>query len=167
MRSFAGASQLDRAQLRDAPVHWPRPSVLDVSLTVLDGVGPKLAEAAREAGIESVGDLLARVPHDHRLRVVRAVEELRPGEKATIRVEVLGTKPSQFRRRGLSILSVRVGDESGSLRATWFNQPWVASKLTLGASLLLTGSKDSRGFRVAEYELISGSPRVRHGVRGG
>ena len=70
-------------------------------------------------------------------------------------VEVLGS-PSNFRRRGLSILSVKVGDDSGSVQATWFNQPWVAQKLSLGSSLLLTGSKDKRGFRVSEYELMQG-----------
>jgi ATP-dependent DNA helicase RecG len=55
----------------------------------------------------------------------------------------------------LSITSVKVGDDSGSLRASWFNQPWVASKLTPGSTLLLTGSRDKRGFRVSEYELLS------------
>ena len=98
MRSFAGVSQLDKAQLRDAPVHWPRPSVLDVSLKALDGVGPKLAEAAAEAGIQTVGDLLLRVPHSHRDRQIKPLGEIQPGEKATVQVEVLGAKPSLFRR---------------------------------------------------------------------
>ena len=55
-------------QLRDAPVHWPRPSALDVSLKALDGVGPKLAEAAAETGIATIGDLLLRFPRRHRDR---------------------------------------------------------------------------------------------------
>ena len=160
MRSFAGASRLDRVQLRDAPVHWPRPSVLDVSLTALDGVGPKLAEAAREAGIATVGDLLMRFPHSHRDRRIEPLGELEPGRRATVAVEVLGTAPRPFRRRGLSIVSVKVGDESGTAKATWFNQPWVAAKLTPGTALLLTGSLDKRGFRVAEYEFLADSPRV-------
>jgi ATP-dependent DNA helicase RecG len=153
-RSFAGALELTPARLRDAPVHWPRPGVLDVSLTALEGVGPKLAEAAAEAGIRTVGDLLLRVPHRHRDRTVVPVADVEVGGKATIQVEVLGAKPSAFRRRGLSILSVKVGDDSGSIRATWFNQPWVAKKLTPGAAFLLTGSRDKRGFRVSEYEEV-------------
>jgi ATP-dependent DNA helicase RecG len=156
VRSFAGAFQLDKAQLRDAPVHWPRPSVLGVSLEALDGVGPKLAEAAAEAGIQTVGDLLLRVPHSHRDRKIEPLGEIETGEKATVMVEVMGAKPNLFRRRGLSILSVKVGDDSGTARATWFNQPWIAQKLTPGTSLLLTGSLDKRGFRVAEYEIVSG-----------
>ena len=154
MRSFAGASELTRAQLRDAPIHWPRPSVLDASLKILDGVGPKLSEAAAKAGIVTVGDLLLRVPHSHRDRRIVPLGNLEIGQKGTVRVEVLGSTPRPFRRRGFSITSVKVGDESGSIRASWFNQPWIAQKLTNGAALLLTGSRDRRGFRVSEYEFL-------------
>jgi ATP-dependent DNA helicase RecG len=152
-RSFAGASKLTRAQLLDAPVHWPRPSALDISLEALGGVGPKLAEAALEAGIGTVGDLLLRFPHSHRDRTIVPVAGLEAKKQATVLVEVIGS-PSNFRRRGLSILSVKVGDDSGAVRATWFNQPWVAQKLSQGSTLLLTGSRDKRGFRVSEYELM-------------
>jgi len=153
-RSFAGGAELTRAQLLDAPVHWPRPSVLDVSLGGLKSVGPKLAEAAAEAGIGTIGDLLLRFPHSHRDRTVVHVASLELKTQATILVEVLGDRPTVFRRRGLSILSVKVGDDSGAVRASWFNQPWVAQKLTKGSRFLLTGSRDKRGFRVSEYEPV-------------
>ena len=156
MRSFAGASELTGAQLLDAAVRWPRPSVLDVSLEAFEGVGPKLADAAREAGITTVGDLLLRFPHSHRDRTVVPVASLEVGKQATILVDVLVDPSRPFRRRGLSILTVKVGDESGSVRATWFNQPWLARKFTRGTRLLLTGSRDKRGFRVAEYEVLDG-----------
>jgi len=160
VRSFAGVSELARTQLLDAPVHWPRPSVLDASLGVLKGVGPRLAEAAAEAGIATVGDLLLRFPHSHRDRTIVPVATLEVGKKATVRVEVLADPGRPFRKRGLSILTVKVGDASGSIRATWFNQPWVAQKLTQGTELLLTGSRDKRGFRVSEHEVM---PAVEKG----
>ncbi len=160
MRSFAGASELTTEQLLDAPVHWPRPDALEVSLEALDGVGPSLAAAAADAGIATVGDLLLRVPHRHRDLTVVAVAELEPKRAATVRVEVLADAGRPFRRRGPWIVSAKVGDESGSVRATWFNQPWVAGKLTKGTSLLLTGRKDKRGFAVSEYELVTSGPRV-------
>jgi len=152
VRSFASTVELTQAQLRDAPLHWPRVSALDVSLQALEGVGPKLAELAAEAGIATVGDLLVRFPHRHRDRQIVPVASLEPKQQASIAVEVLGNAGRPFRRRGLSILSVKVGDESGTIRATWFNQPWLASKLTEGTQMLLTGSADKRGFRVSEYE---------------
>jgi ATP-dependent DNA helicase RecG len=153
-RSFADGSELALEQLRDAPVHWPRPSVMDASLDAIDGVGPRLAEAAAEAGIATVGDLLLRFPHSHRDRTIVPVSSLEPGKQATIKVEVLANAGRPFRKRGLSILTVKVGDDSGYVRATWFNQPWLTPKLTAGTGLLLTGSKDKRGFRVSEFEVL-------------
>jgi ATP-dependent DNA helicase RecG len=153
--AFAGEREPSRAELLGAPVHWPRPSVLDASLQVLDGVGPRLAEAAAEAGIRTVRDVLFRFPHGHRDRTIRLLADVEVKEQATVLVEVLGSKPRPFRKRGLSITSVKVGDGSGHIRATWFNQPWVASKLEPGVRLLLTGSRDKRGFVVSEWELLS------------
>jgi ATP-dependent DNA helicase RecG len=158
MRSFAGASDLTPSQLRDAPVHWPRPSILEASIQALDGVGPKLAEAAAEAGIQTIGDVLLRLPHRHRERQLRQLGDLEPGETATVLVEVLGAKPRPFRKRRLTIVGVKVGDETGHVRATWFNQPWVAEKLIPGAELLLTGKYSDRGFAVNEWELVSAGP---------
>ena len=153
MRSFAGERELGRGELLDAPVHWPRPSVLEQGLGALEGVGPKLVELAAEAGIETVGDLLHRVPRRHRDLRVRPLGEVSPGETATVMVEVLGAKPRPFRRGRLRMVSVKVGDASGQVRATWFNQPWVASKLEPGTQLLLTGKLSGRGFAVNEWEI--------------
>jgi len=165
VRSFAGARELSRADLRDAPVHWPRPSVLDVSIEALDGVGPKLSEAAAEAGIQTVGDVLLRFPRSHRDRSVQPLGDLEDGQAATVLVEVLGPKPRPFRRRGPTIVTVKVGDESGHTRATWFNQPWIADKLTPETRLLLTGKLSKRGFAVNEYELVSAGGEPGEGPR--
>ena len=154
LRSFAGAGEPSRAELLAAAVHWPRPSVLDVSIEALDGVGPKLAAAAAEAGIHTVGAVLFRFPHSHRDRTIQLLADLEDGQTGTVLVEVLGSKPRPFRRPGLSITSVKVGDESGHVKATWFNQPWVADKLSPGTRLLLTGKVTKRGFGVNEYEVL-------------
>jgi ATP-dependent DNA helicase RecG len=156
MRAFGGASELTDSQLRDATLHWPRPSALEVSIQALDGVGPKLAEAAAEAGIATIGDVLYRVPHSYRDRAdVRDIADLEPGEEATILAEVTGSQPRPFRRSRVTILTAKVSDDSGSIRATWFNQPWLADKLKPGTSLLLVGTRDKRGFRVSGHEIVA------------
>jgi ATP-dependent DNA helicase RecG len=155
MRSFAGASDLTPAQLREAPIHWPRPSALDVSLQALDGVGPKSAEAAAQAGIGTVWQLLMHLPHRHRDLNVRQLAGLEAGESGTVRVTVLGPQPRPFRKGRLTFVGVKVGDESGHVKATWFNQPWAAGKLAPGTELVLTGKRNNRGFAVNEWEVVS------------
>jgi len=156
VRSFAGARELDRSELLAAPVHWPRPSVLEVGLGALKGVGPKTAEAAAAAGLRTVGDLLFHIPRRHRDLRIRQLGDVNPGETATVQVEVQGSQPRPFRRGRLRMVSVKVGDETGHVRATWFNQPWVASKLTPGTALLLTGKRSDKGFAVSEWEMSDG-----------
>ena len=155
VRSFAGARELSRAELRDAPVHWPRPSVLDVSIEALDGVGPKLSEAAAEAGIHTVGDVLLRFPHSHRDRQIRALAEIEDGEQATVLVEVLGaeapplppTRPDHHQRQS------RRRERSHPRHLV---QPALDRRQAdpEGAQLLLTGKLSKRGFGVTEYELV-------------
>jgi ATP-dependent DNA helicase RecG len=158
VRSFAGERELGRAELLSAPIHWPRPSVLEQGLGAIKGVGPKAAEAAAEAGIRTVGDLLFHIPRRHRDLRVRALGDLQPGETATVLVEVQGPQPRPFRKGRLRMVSVRVGDATSHVRATWFNQPWAASKLVPGAELLLTGKFSGKGFAVREWELASAGP---------
>jgi len=160
VRGFAGAEEPTRAELRAAPVHWPRPSVLETGLEALDGVGPKLAEAARAAGIATVGDLLYRFPHRHRDRQIRLLEALEPGETGTVLVEVMGNPPRPFRRGKLTMVGVKVGDESDSVRATWFNQPWVSGKLERGSTVLITGKRSPKGLAVQEWELVAPAGEV-------
>ncbi|HEY2477731.1 MAG TPA: ATP-dependent DNA helicase RecG [Solirubrobacterales bacterium] len=155
MRGFAGVGEPTRAELRDAPVHWPRPSVLETGLEALDGVGPKLADAARRAGIATVGDLLYRFPHSHRDRQIRPLDTLEPGETGTVLVEVLGNPPRPFRRGKLTMVGVKVGDETGQVRATWFNQPWISGKLERGSQILITGKRSPKGLAVQEWELVA------------
>jgi ATP-dependent DNA helicase RecG len=155
VRGFAGVGEPSRAELRAAPLHWPRPSVLEAGLEALDGVGPKLADAARAAGIVTVGDLLYRFPHSHRDRQIRSLETLEPGETGTVLVTVLGNPPRPFRRGKLTMVGVKVGDETGNVRATWFNQPWISGKLEQGSQILITGKRSPKGLAVQEWELVA------------
>ena len=76
MRSFAGERELGRGELLNAPLHWPRPSVLEQGLGALRGIGPKTAEAAAAAGLRTVGDLLYHVPRRHRDLRIRPLGEV-------------------------------------------------------------------------------------------
>jgi ATP-dependent DNA helicase RecG len=159
VRAFGGDRELSRGELLSAPIHWPRPSVLDVGLGALEGVGPKTAEAAAAAGIRTIADLLFHIPRRHRDQRIRQLGEVKSGETATVEVEVQGNQPRPFRKGRLRMVSVKVGDGTDHVRATWFNQPWVAAKLTPGTHLLLTGKRSDKGLAVGEWELADGSPR--------
>ena len=59
-----------------------------------------------------------------------------------------------------------LSDETGNIRATWFNNPWVASQLKHGAKVALSGKVNAfRGslvFEAPEYEILDGSDDLVH-----
>jgi len=155
-REFATGKVLTPEQLLQAPLKTlPRPSILDAPITKLKGAGPKLAAAANEMGISSLGDLLRHVPHSYRDRAnpVR-LGDLRLGEEATVEVEVAAAKLRPTRRRRLTILEADVFDESGKAKAIWFNRAWLADRLVPGSRLLVRGKLEKRGFNVSEHEFL-------------
>src|SRR5688572_11718092 len=154
-RAFgSGAAQTFEALLA-APVSAPRPRLLTAPITALEGVGPAAARNAAKLGLASVGDLLEHLPFDHRdYERTRTVAELAIGEEATVSVRVRSARVRPTRRRRLTILEAQVADDTGPLKAVWFNQAYLAEQLTEGVGLLLRGRLEAgRGgptFRVAE-----------------
>jgi ATP-dependent DNA helicase RecG len=133
----------------------PRPSVLDAPLVTLRGAGPRLAAAAAELGIRTLGELLLHVPHSYRDRSApRLLSELAIGEHAAVDVEVRSASVRRTRRRGLVIVEAMVADESGPAKAVWFNQAWLGERLRAGTRLLLYGKLDRSGFRVEAHEFL-------------
>ena len=158
-RAFATGEVLERGRLLETPLKtMPRPSILDAPITELRGAGPKLAAAAAEMGISSLGDLLRHLPHGYRDRASPVgLGNLKLGEEATVEVEVIGAKLRPTRRRRLTILEADVFDSSGRAKAVWFNRAWLADRLQPGTRLLLHGKLEKRGFNVAEHEFLDGA----------
>ena len=153
-RAIGSGERPDRAALAAVELRSaPRPSRLAVPLADLKGVGPKLAERAARIGVETVGDLLANVPHRHEDRSeVTQIADLPLGADRTIAVVVQSAKVRPTRRRNLKIVEAKVADPSGVAKAVWFNQAWLADRLRDGTGWLLHGRLDRNGFRVSDYE---------------
>jgi ATP-dependent DNA helicase RecG len=155
-RAIGTGVAIKPAELRSAKLRsLPRPSRLDLPLSSLRGAGPKLSAVAREIGIDTVGDLLAHVPHGYRDQsTIRLLGELRLGEEATVIAEVRSARVRPTRRRNLRILEATVADSSGPLKALWFNQAWLAERLQPGTRVLLHGKLDRAGFKVIAHEIV-------------
>ena len=53
-----------------------------------------------------------------------------------------------------------MADDSGEIKATWFNQPWLAGKLMPGTPIRIRGRANRHGFAVSSYDLDGGSETV-------
>lgn len=161
--AFATAEPLDSDQLDAAPVRYPRPSRLKVALS-LDGA--KTKRAADTLGLATVEDLLLHLPRDR--REARAVADLVPGDSATVVVQVRSISSRSARRRGMRpLVEATVADETGAMKATFFNQPWLEQRYPVGTRLALHGKFEGRRrFRVQAHartsDAVSGDGAVAH-----
>jgi ATP-dependent DNA helicase RecG len=146
--AFASPEPLDEPDLRAAPVRYPRPSKLRATLSI---DGPKAQRAAEALGLLTVEDLLLHLPRDR--REARAVAELAPGDSATVVVQVKSIAARSVRRRGMRpLVEATVADESGAMKATFFNQPWLEQRYPVGTRLALHGKFEGRRrFRVQAH----------------
>jgi len=160
---FASSRPLEPEELETAPVRYPRPSRLAPPLAI---GGAKPAAALQSLGLRSVGDLLEHLPADR--REARSVAELAVGESSTVVVEIRSIASRSVRRRGMRpLVEATVGDETGVMKATFFNQPWLVSRYPPGTRLVLHGKCRGRGrFAVQSHsetsEALTGEGAVAH-----
>jgi ATP-dependent DNA helicase RecG len=147
---FAGVVQHEWPR----PRGWTAPELLDeLSVTTLPGVGATLAKRLRALGIETVRDLLAHRPRRYERAVDEiAISQLWGDDEVAIAGEVVDVRTRRLGGRR-SIVTARVRDESGTIGASWFNQPWLAERLTPGTHLRLRGRLGRYGFDVKSYDV--------------
>jgi ATP-dependent DNA helicase RecG len=141
-----------------APEAWPRPrsvarrEALEAPVESLTGVGPTIARRLAKLGLRTIGDLLWQRPRRYEEPVpTKRICDLFGDEDAVIEGVV---RSATSRRRGrLKILTARVADDTGEIRATWFNQPWLEAKLVAGTPVRIRGRANRHGFAVSSYDL--------------
>ena len=148
----AGFAGLETPESWPRPRSAPRPELLDASVGSLAGVGPTIARRLARLGLKTVGDLLWRRPRRYEEPVpTKRICDLFGDEEAVIEGVV---RSATSRRRGrLKILTARIADETGEIKATWFNQPWLEAKLVAGTAVRVRGRANRHGFAVSSYDL--------------
>lgn len=109
------------------------------------GVGPKRAQLLERLGITTVEDALWYLPWRYEDRsVVTPMGRLVVGQLATVCGTVQSSRLKRAARRRLSILEVTVEDNTGSVHAAFFNQPYLETQLQAGRRIMLSGMVSAR-----------------------
>lgn len=137
-----GQRQQPRSEEKSFPAVEDR-SGLNAPLRVLPGVGNRLSQTLGSLGLNTLEDLLFYFPRRYDdYSLLKPINRLTYGEVTT----VLGTIQSIFTRpvRGgrLQMTEAVVGDGTGFLRVTWFNQPWLSGRYPANTQVVLAGKID-------------------------
>jgi len=120
----------------------PTPA-LSAPLTTIPGIGPKSAKTLERLGLETLGDLLWYLPRRYiDYSELKTINHLWYGEEVTVLATVEEIQVRPARGGQMKLVEAVVGDGTGTLRVTWFNQPWIANQLHPGEALALSGRID-------------------------
>lgn len=142
---------------------------LSDSVMYVKGVGPTRAKALEKLNIVTKRDLLMHYPRTYEdQRQVTKICNVQVGAQAIV---VGRLSDIEFRdiRRGLSMITATLTDETGSLRVVWFNQEYLRKKLYEGARLLIIGKTNPRSLfpeisQISSFSILSAGEKVRLGI---
>jgi len=136
---------------------------LETPVQFVKGIGPALAKLLAEKEIATVEDLLLHLPFRYEDRLnPRALNELKPGETASVIGEVRGAV--LLRTKRMPIFEMTVGQGLQSMKAMWFHGKYLEGRFHAGQMVALFGkvepSRSGRGFKMIQpqFEVLpSGS----------
>ncbi len=119
------------------------PIALNAALTVLKGVGPNVAATLEKLGLYTLGDMLYNYPHRYDdYSQLKPIKSLWYGEQVTVIGNIQNVTGRSLRGGRSHITEVVLNDGTGSLRLTWFNQPWLTNRFKKSMSISVSGKID-------------------------
>ena len=139
------------------------PVTLETPVQEIKGVGPRRAEMLAGANIHTVEDFLKYKPIRYEDRTnLRPIGEIEADKVVVIegQVSITGRYTTPMKR--MRIFEMVVKDDSGSVKAKFFNQPYLSQVFQRGRTVILYGiprvDEYSQGISMInpEYEILAG-----------
>ncbi len=109
-------------------------------LSELPNITKRFLTHLARLGLHTVRDLLFHFPVRYEdFSAVRAIADLDAGERVTVQAQVEDASARRSWRRHFTVVEATVTDQSGTLRAVWFNQPYIAQQLKRDAYYNFSG----------------------------
>ena len=122
--------------------------MLDKSIRTLKGVGDARLKALSRLGLSTVRDLLLHFPRAYQNRgLIRRLAEAPIGERAAFLLTVASEPISTRIKNRITVTKLRVFDESGSIEAVFFNQPYLRDVFHVGMTFRFWGTVTVSGKR--------------------
>ena len=119
----------------------PTGQTVDTSVTSIKGVSGKTADRLKRLGVNTIRDLLYLFPRRHEdFSNVVSVAEVQPGQEYTLILTVWESRVIMQGPRGRRHdTEATLGDETGTIRAIWFGQRYLARTLQPGSTVAISG----------------------------
>lgn len=118
---------------------------LEENIINLKGVGDKTAKLFEKCGIRTCGDLISYYPRTYDLfnEIVNASDVIN-NEVNTVRLTIIGNVVKR-RVRNLTIIAFDAADQTGKVKITYFNAPYLMNSLKSGTTHVFRGLVQRKG----------------------
>lgn len=117
---------------------------LNQSVAWLKGVGPKKSEVLNSLGIKTVYDLLTYYPFRYDDIQEKSLDEIQDQEKVVLKGTILAEPVVSYYGFKKSRLVFRMMTEQAVIGVTFFNQPFLKSKINASEEIAIYGKWDGR-----------------------
>lgn len=140
---------------------------ITTELAKISGIGQKFISKLDKLKIKTVRDLLWHFPFRYEdFSSVVKISDLKINQAATVRGIVKRVALRRSWRRNIAIIEATVADETGGIKAIWFNQPFIAKALQPGRRVNFAGkvvySNDEVYLQSPTYEIIGETTQTKH-----
>lgn len=116
---------------------------LNAPVTFIQRIGELTAKNLAKIGIFTIKDLLHHYPRYYRdLSSLKTINHLKFGEQVSLIGTIYSLNLRLSTNRRIKLVEALVGDGTGFLHVTWFNQPWLVKSLPRGKQIILSGKVD-------------------------
>ncbi|MSR73694.1 MAG: ATP-dependent DNA helicase RecG [Candidatus Pacebacteria bacterium] len=106
---------------------------LTTELAHIQGINKRLQDGLKKLGLVTVRDLVLHLPHRYDdFSNAATTADIAVGQIATVRARVSKIEMRRSFRRNMAIVEAILEDHMGSVRAVWFNQPYIMRSLPVG-----------------------------------
>jgi len=113
---------------------------LQVPLSSIKGIPPRFIKSLGKLKILTIKDLLWHFPSRYEdFSEIIPIANLEPGQQVTVQGVVEDIKMRRSFRRRLVVIEAVIRDDSGTIKAVWFNQPYLVNTLRPGRAANFSG----------------------------
>ena len=113
---------------------------LQTPIEQIPKVSKRIVPALKRLGIKTLRDLLFHFPARYEnFSNLKPIREITKNEIVTVQGAIQRIANFKTAKRGIVLTEATIQDETGSLKAVWFNQPFLARTLAKGITVSLSG----------------------------
>ncbi len=133
---------------------------LNTPIEKIPYIGTAYQKKLGRLGIKNVKDLLLHLPFKYDdFSLVSKIALINPGEKITINGKVVKIENKRIFKKKMVLTQALIDDGSGTITATWFNQPYLMGSIEENESYFFSGKADYKGKKI---QIVNPSVEKEH-----